>query len=110
MKRHIQLLIILFSLSVLAGWLLSKASWIGRMGMRFFYKEYRFLQVWWKGTAVIFLLLLMVYAIQLLINRNWPKYAKAASIISIVIAVIGLYFTYADFRHTLSHRWLGERF
>ena len=30
--------------------------------------------------------------------------------ISVLIALVGLYFTYNDFRHTLSHRWLGERF
>lgn len=27
-----------------------------------------------------------------------------------MIAVAGIYFSYLDFRRTLSHRWLGERF
>jgi hypothetical protein len=31
-------------------------------------------------------------------------------VVALLIAIAGLLFSYADFRHTLSHRWLGERF
>jgi hypothetical protein len=36
--------------------------------------------------------------------------ATATQAGALVLALIGLYFTYQDFRHNTAHRWLGERF
>ena len=38
------------------------------------------------------------------------KKAKAVHIGCLLAALAGLYFTYYDFRHTTTHRLLGERF
>jgi hypothetical protein len=38
------------------------------------------------------------------------KHADLLHIAALVIAIIGLYFTYSDFRNDFSHRLLGERF
>jgi hypothetical protein len=39
-----------------------------------------------------------------------PARATFIQIGAVLAALLGLYFTYQDFRHTASHRWLGERF
>jgi hypothetical protein len=81
------------------------------MGMSMFYQEYNFLRTWWKGAALIFLVLMVIYALQSLVQVNAKaSVSKTVHVIAIGAALTGLYFTYADFRHDLSHRLLGERF
>jgi hypothetical protein len=111
MKRGTGLLLFLAILSVVSGYLMSKASLIGKAGMSLFYQEYNFLKSWWKGALLIFILLLILYAVHIMLLKKYPLVkAKTITIVSCIIAIIGLYFTYNDFRHTLSHRLLGERF
>src|SRR4051812_9394520 len=98
-------------LSILSGWLMSKASLTGKVGMSLFYTEYNFLKVWWQGAALLFIILFLLYVIQGLLERNRPPgTGKTIHVLCITLALAGLYFTYYDFRHTLSHRLLGERF
>ncbi|HEX2535143.1 MAG TPA: cytochrome d ubiquinol oxidase subunit II [Chitinophagaceae bacterium] len=98
-------------LSGISGYLLSKASGIGRLGINLFYKEYRFLKVWWQGGAVVFGTLLLLFFLQgWAARRLAPGKARLVHLLCILAALAGLYFTYNDFRHTLSHRLLGERF
>lgn len=111
MKRTNSFLLLLLALSLITGYLLSKASLVSKVGMDLFYKEYRFLKVWWKGAAVVFIVWLLLFFLQ-----GWAQkklsHSKAVriNIIALVLAVIGLFATYLDFRHTLTHRLLGERF
>lgn len=99
---------ILALLSILCGYLFSKASLIGKAGMTFVYKEYAFLKTWWQGALFVFVVWMVLLLVQGLAQRkgkgNWVY------ISFIVLAIFGIYFTYQDFRHTLSHRLLGERF
>lgn len=105
------LVLLLAALSGLSGYLLSKASLVGRTGIHLFYQEYRFLKIWWQGAAVVFLLLLLLLALQGWINRIWQgRKAFVAQLLFAVLALAGLYFTFRDFRDVLSHRLLGERF
>ena len=54
---------------------------------------------------------MLLFFLQQWTQRKWPAArAKLVHISALVIALAGLFFTYQDFRHTLSHRWLGERF
>jgi len=111
MKRYSGLIFFLALLSVLAGYLFSKVSLVGRIGMSLFYKEYNFFKTWWKGGLLVFGILMLLLLIQAAIN----KYASIrASIVSnlcaLGLAIAGLMITYSDFRHTTSHRWAGERF
>lgn len=111
MKRKGPFLLLLIGLSILSGYLLSKASLVGRAGINFFYKEYRFLQTWYKGAAVVLGVWLLLFFLHGLAQQKiTPGRARLAHVIAIIIAAIGLYFTYADFRNDLSHRLLGERF
>lgn len=111
MKRKLFFILFLFLLSCVAGYVLSKASLVGRIGIGLFYKQYKFLKVWWQAGLVIFIFWIVLFFVHERMQRKFsPKTAKLIHIGTIVVAVIGLYFTYQDFRHTTSHRWLGERF
>jgi hypothetical protein len=110
-KRISILVVFLAALSCLSGYLMSKASFIGRLGMTYVYKEYRFLKTWWKGALTVFIVWMILLIIQLIIERKLSKQkAIVVHVIFILRALAGLYFTYSDFQNTTSHRWLKERF
>ncbi len=111
MKRTAPFLLLLTGLSVLSGYLLSKASLVGRTGINLFYKEYRFLKVWWKGAALVLAVWLVLFALQGMAHLKLERRkANGVHALAIVVALTGLFFTYSDFRNDLSHRLLGERF
>lgn len=111
MRRSASLTLFLSLLSVVIGYLLSHASWVGKLGIQLFYSEYDFLRSWWKASLVVFLVLILLYAIQTLVQRYATKpVAKIIQVFALVFAVVGLYLSYNDFRHTTTHRWMGERF
>ena len=111
MKKSSIIFFALLILSVISGWLLSKASLIGRTGINLFYKEYQFLKVWWQGALVVLILLLILWMIHQLIKVRFTRgKATLAHSIALVVYLAGLYLTYNDFRTDLSHRLLGERF
>jgi hypothetical protein len=110
-KRISILVVFLAALSCLSGYLMSKASFIGRLGMTYVYKEYRFLKTWWKGALTVFIVWMILLIIQLIIERKLSKQkAIVVHVIFILLALAGLYFTYSDFQNTTSHRWLKEGF
>jgi hypothetical protein len=111
MKKTALLVFILGCLSVTSGWLLSKASLVGRAGISLFYKEYRFLKTWWQGALTVFIVLILLLLLQGIGQRKLGRHkANILHISILLLSTIGLYFTYYDFRHTTSHRLLGERF
>jgi len=110
-KKTAPFILLLAALAALSGYLLSKASLVGKAGISLFYKEYRFLKTWWQGALVIFVVLIILFVLQGIAEKKLAKTkANILHISMIVLALVGLYFTYSDFRHTLSHRLLGERF
>lgn len=111
MKRHNLLLLFLSGLSLIAGYLLSKVSLVGRMGMTLFYREYNFLKSWWKATGLLLVVFVLIYGLHVLAQKKLPwASARRVYLLSVIFAVIGLYISYDDFRHAASHRLLGERF
>jgi hypothetical protein len=111
MKRTSVLLSILLVLAGIAGYLFSKASLVGRVGIGLFYKQYKFLKVWWQAGLLLFAVWMLLFFLQGWAQRKFsPAASRMIQIGSIVVALLGLYLTYQDFRHTTSHRWLGERF
>ena len=91
--------------------LLSKASWIGRVGMTFFYKEYNLLKIWWQGAIAVYIVLLLLFALHAFLQRVLrPVAARLMHIAGLLIAIMCLYLTYDDFTNNLSHRLLGWRF
>ena len=110
-KRISLLVVFLAALAALSGYLMSKASFIGRLGMTFVYKDYRFLKTWWKGALAVFIVWMILLIIQAVVEKKLSKQkATVVHVVFILLALAGLYFTYSDFRHTTSHRWLKERF
>jgi hypothetical protein len=111
MKRTVIFLTLLAGLSVVSGYLLSKASWIGRVGMTFFYKEYNLLKIWWQGALAVYLFLLILFLGHTLIQTKLPAItARLLHIIALMTAITALYFTYDDFTTDLSHKLLGHCF
>lgn len=110
-KRTSLLVVFLTALAALSGYLMSKASFIGRLGMTYVYKEYKFLKTWWKGALAVFVVWMIVLIIQAIVEKKLSQQkATIVHVIFILLALVGLYFTYSDFQHTTSHRWLKERF
>jgi hypothetical protein len=109
-KKLVSLNAILIPLAAITGWTLSKATIIGKVGIHFLHREYAFLNSWWKGA----LLMLGVWIVLEIIQyRIWKKYRPTINLTVqigfIVLAILGMYYTYLDFR-TFSHGLLGERF
>lgn len=110
-KRISLLIVFLAALAFLSGYLMSKASFVGRLGMTYVYKEYRFLKTWWKGALAVFVVWMILLLIQYIVEKKLSKQkAILVHVAFILLALVGLYFTYSDFQHTTSHRWLKERF
>jgi hypothetical protein len=101
---------LLLLLSVLSGILLSKPSLVGSIGINLFYKQYKFLKVWWQGALTVFAVWMLLYWIQTFLQKRYADHSRWIQLLAILLSLAGLYFTYADFRHTTTHRWLGERF
>ena len=60
---------------------------------------------------MIFITLMVLFGIHVLLRKKLSQGAgNMAHIISLLVAIVGLYATYHDFRHDFSHRMLGERF
>lgn len=97
--------------SLLAGYFLSAISLFGKAGISLFYTQYRFLRIWWKGALLVFSIWIILYLMQAIIYRSVSR-ATSNIMFTVVLsaAIAGIYFSYTDFRHSLSHRWLGERF
>jgi hypothetical protein len=111
MRRHVPFLLYLLALSALSGWLMSHMSWIGRVGVNWFHKEYRFLKTWYKGGGTVLVILLLLFFLHQLAQRRLPRNtARAVHAMSLLVAVVGLFLTYSDFRSDFTHNILKERF
>jgi hypothetical protein len=111
MRRNIPFILFLGVLSAISGWLMSRMSWIGRVGINFFHKDYKFLKVWYRGAGLVFAVLLVLFIIQWLLNRKLVRpIARTVQMIALIGAICGLWLTYVDFRTDFSHGLLKERF
>lgn len=111
MNRNLLLVIAIVFFSILAGYLLSGISFVGRAGISIFYQQYQFLKIWWKGALLVFAIWIFLFFIQTFLYKKAGKPVfNRVSAILILSATAGLFFSYIDFRRSLSHRWLGERF
>jgi hypothetical protein len=111
MRRSASLTLFLALFAVVTGYLLSNVSFVGKIGIGVFYEQYDFLKDWWKGALLVFAIWIFFYALQSLIQRTTSRNISiVVDIAALLIAVVGLYLSYDDFRRDLSHRWLGERF
>lgn len=111
MKRPAPFFLLLTALSAVAGWLLSHLNLIGRIGVHTMHTEYRFLTVWWKGALLVWSVWMLFWAAHTAVSRRLSAgAARATHAAALVLAALGWYATYHDFRNTLTHRIIGERF
>lgn len=103
-KKFWWIVLLQFALSVLSGYLISKMSFFGRMGIHLFYQEYAIFKVWWQ-TALLF------FGIQffLMILQSIAK-TKLVSWVILILAIVALVYTFIDFNNTFSHKILKEKF
>jgi hypothetical protein len=113
MKKYAFVIFTLASLSLLSGILISKMSFIARTAISVFKKKYyyySFMKIWWQGALFNFVLLMLLLGLQIWMHNKLSKSkALLLHLSCLALAIIGLYFTYSDFRTDLSHRWAGER-
>lgn len=108
MKKYV---LVLVPLAALSGFLLSKASWIGRTGINFFFTEYKFLKVWWKGgLAILFGWLFLLLLQHFFTRRSTLKQSLTYFGASLLVCFVGLFLTYHDFTTNFSHKLLGWKF
>lgn len=111
MKRNFSLIVFLALLSCVSGYMMSKGSWIGKIGMGIFYKQYLFLKIWWQGAIAVFTLLLLLFIMHFALQRVLSAAAgRISNIIALLVAIGGLYINYSQFRTDFSYRLMGERF
>lgn len=112
MKRNYLLLIfVLVFLAVLSGKLTAGMSFVGRLGIGFFYKQFSFLKTWWQTALIYFGSMILVGILLYLIDKLLDGRKRKLILLSLfLLSLAGLYFTYHDFRTNLTYRWLGERF
>lgn len=111
MKRRIPVFLLLAVISVVCGYLFHKISWVGRLGINLAYKEYTIFKSWWQSSLVVFGVYLVLFMIHYFISKDKGKTrVTVINIVSMLIALAGLYYTYNDFRTDFSHRIAGERF
>lgn len=106
-------LLVLFQviLMTIAGYLISKMSLIGRLGIDFFYSEYKVFKSAWKTALLLFVIQMVLLFVQWIVNKRYDrKIANIVSSILLIVALLGLFATYNDFQNTLSHKLLKEKF
>ena len=75
------------------------------------YTEYKFLKTWWKGAVLVFAVWLILLMVQSAVQKRLSRSASnIVQLIFLLAALAGLYFSFTDFRDSISHRWLGTRF
>jgi hypothetical protein len=110
-NKLIPLILFLTFLSLISGYLMSRASLAGRIGISLFYKQYKFLKIWWQGALVVFIVLILVVILQAFLkNKLGYQRSKFIHIGMIVLGLLGFYLTWQDFHTTTTHRMLGTSF
>ena len=110
MGKYTSLLLFQAFSSVISGVLITKMSFLGRIGVHTMYREYLVFRSWWKTALLLFI----IQAVLILILVICKKVATLAltrfvSLALIVLGAIGLFFTYIDFT-TTSHKLMKSSF
>ena len=109
-NKIIHLLILAFS-SLLSGIMISKMSFIGKVGITIIYNEYTILKSWWKTALLLFAIQAIIFVVLSVWKMKTTKRLKQLllPLIFLSIGIIGLIYTYYDFTET-SHRLLKKTF
>lgn len=110
MKGLSNLITIQALFSTISGVLISKMSWVGKVSIYFFYKDYGVLKIWWKTALLLFGLQLLLIFVLWLSKRLLSRTGSLlVNIIFLLLILVGVYMTYLDFTNT-AHRYLNTQF
>jgi len=106
---------LLISCQALLCWLdvylISKISWIGKIGIATVHKEYRLLRSDWKTFLLLFTLQFILILLLSIIRTKRPqKVITLVASLLLMVGAVGLFLTFRDFIYTYTHRLLKERF
>ncbi len=111
MKRFSLLLLFEIIISLIAGILMSKMSWLGRMGINLIRTEYKIFKSWWKTALAIFAIQLVLILVQWLVKRTCKlNTSRLVFFFLLLIGIIGLGYTFYDFSSVYEHRIMKEKF
>ena len=97
-------------LSLISGVLISKMSFIGKIGISTMYREYIIFKTWWKTALLLLVIQLVLIAVlQLFRTKVSVSFSRLLAFLLIVLGGIGAYFTYIDFT-TTSHKMMRLSF
>lgn len=105
------LVVIQMLLSGLSAWLMSEMSFWGKLGIDFFYKEYKILKNPFETGAIIFGIQILVILLLWIIYKFFSK--KLTNLFALIIlglAITGLIYSYFDFQDEFSHKILKDKF
>lgn len=110
MKKLLNLILLQGIISLISGILLSKMSFIGKIGITVAHKEYTLLKTWWKAALLVFVIQLILIAI-LYVSKRFSKFKTFTiiNLILIIVGILGLFLTYIDFT-TTSHQYMNSKF
>lgn len=110
MKNASILLLIQAVIALICGILMSKMSFIGRMGISFLHRDYLIFKTWWKTALLIFVIQFVLIIILMLVRYLSPlKTGKLIFILFLIFGFIGTYATYIDFT-TTTHKMMKGSF
>lgn len=97
-------------LATICGVLISQMSWIGKVGIQFFYKDYSILKEWWKTAILVFLILLIFILVFYIFKRILSRrFSFIIYVVFLIIGGIGAYITYDSFQ-TGSYKLMRNHF
>ena len=97
-------------LSLISGILISKMSFIGKIGISTMYREYTIFKTWWKTALLLLIIqLILIAVLQLFKAKVSVSFSRLLAFLLIVLGGIGAYFTYIDFT-TTSHKMMRLSF
>ena len=91
-------------------YLISKISWIGKIGIATVHKEYRLLRSDWKTFLLLFTLQVILILLLGVIRKRPQKVTTLVASLLLMLGAFGLFLTFRDFIYTYTHRLLKERF
>ena len=80
-------------LSLISGVLISKMSFIGKIGISTMYREYTIFKTWWKTALLLLVIQLVLIAVlQLFRTKVSVSFSRLLAFLLIVLGGIGAYF------------------
>lgn len=110
MKNFSILTLIQAVMSLISAILISKMSFIGKIGVSTFYSQYAVFKTWWKTAILLFIVqFILLLFLQTFRSRVSSGFARALAVLLAVIGAVGFYLSYVDFT-TTSHKMMKFSF